>query len=91
MDENIMPELSFGSHFFHDLVETGIFYSALFPEKERNIFNPDFPVNKGNRLEEILPDWGKYSRVVGVYDVGDDNIALMSDIITDRVVLFQKK
>jgi hypothetical protein len=91
MDENIMPELSFGSHFFHDLVETGIFYSAIFPDKESTIFKPEFPVKRGNRLEEILPDWGKYSSVVGVYDLDNENMALMSDIITDRVVLFQKK
>ncbi len=91
MNEDIMPELSFGSHFFHDLVETGIFYSAVFPEKEGTIYKPEFPVKKGNRLADILPDWGKYASVVGVYDLDNENMALMSDIITDRVILFQKK
>jgi hypothetical protein len=28
---NLMPELSFGTHFFRDLVETDIFYVAIFP------------------------------------------------------------
>ncbi len=31
---NLMPELSFGTHFFQDLVETNIFYIALFPDKK---------------------------------------------------------
>jgi hypothetical protein len=29
---DLMPELSFGSHFFQDLVEADIFYLALFPD-----------------------------------------------------------
>ena len=36
---NLMPELSFGTHFFMDLVETDIFYAAIFPQKENVIFN----------------------------------------------------
>ncbi|MDD5066964.1 MAG: PEP/pyruvate-binding domain-containing protein, partial [bacterium] len=36
---NLMPELSFGTHFFQDLVETGLFYVALFTEKQDVFFN----------------------------------------------------
>lgn len=90
MDENIMPELSFGSHFFHDLVETGIFYCALFPEKKDTVYRPQISAAGENILEKILPDWGRYAPVVGVYDVGRENLSLMSDIITDRVILFGK-
>lgn len=90
MDENILPELSFGSHFFHDLVETGIFYAALFPGQDGVVYNENFIAGKGNRLAEILPDWAKYSDVVGVYDVTGENMTLMSDIITDRAVFFRK-
>ena len=31
MRDNLIPELSYGTHFFQDLVETDIFYIALFP------------------------------------------------------------
>ncbi|MGD9849452.1 MAG: PEP/pyruvate-binding domain-containing protein, partial [Desulfuromonas sp.] len=31
--EGLMPELSYGSHFFQDLVESEIFYLALYPER----------------------------------------------------------
>jgi len=90
MDENIMPELSFGSHFFHDLVETGIFYAALFPGQDGVVYNETFIADRENKLPLILPDWSKYSDVVGVYDVTGDNMTLMSDIITDRAVFFRK-
>ena len=38
-DKDVVPELSYGSHFFQDLVETGIFYVALFDNKENVVFN----------------------------------------------------
>ncbi len=30
-DGSLIPDLSFGSHFFHDLIETRIFYLAIYP------------------------------------------------------------
>ncbi|WP_455542332.1 PEP/pyruvate-binding domain-containing protein [Intestinibacter sp.] len=40
-DKDVVPELSYGSHFFQDLVETGIFYVALFDNKDNVVFNED--------------------------------------------------
>lgn len=34
------PELSYGSHFFQDLVESGILYSAIFENEKTIFFNP---------------------------------------------------
>ncbi len=36
---SLIPDLSFGTHFFQDLVEMNIFYLAVYPEKENVIFN----------------------------------------------------
>ena len=36
-----MPELSYGSHFFQDIVESEIFYVAIFDGYRDVIFNPD--------------------------------------------------
>jgi len=44
------PELSFGSHFFQDLVETGIFYVALHPERPGCFLNTRL-------LQELPIDW----------------------------------
>ena len=40
-DGNLMPELSFGTHFFQDLVETNIFYLAIFPDNPEVVFPPE--------------------------------------------------
>ena len=64
-----VPDLSFGTHFFQDLVEASIRYLPLFPDGEENIFNDDFFSNSKNSLKELLPDFDHYSDVVKVVNV----------------------
>jgi len=40
-ETGLMPELSYGSHFFQDIVETGIFYVAIFYGEKDVVFNPE--------------------------------------------------
>ncbi|MFC1752164.1 PEP/pyruvate-binding domain-containing protein [Thermoproteota archaeon] len=88
---NLMPELSFGTHFFQDLVETGIFYVALFPEKEDVLFNYQWVMNLKNSFLELLPGAVKYKDVVSVYDVGESALRIISDVVSQRVVCFSSK
>jgi len=88
MDENVMPELSYGSHFFHDLVETGIFYSALFPDTEGVTYKPGLLNPMENMLENLLPGNAGHAEAVKVYDFRPDELILMSDIITQELVCF---
>jgi len=50
----LMPELSFGSHFFQDIVEVNIFYAAIFDGEENVVFNPDKILEKFNMLDVTL-------------------------------------
>lgn len=68
-DGGFMPELSFGTHFFQDLVETMIFYVALFPGKEKVIFNPAILDDRDNQFVNCLPDYEKWQTVVKVFDL----------------------
>lgn len=82
----ITPELSFGTHFFQDLIETNIFYIALFPEKAECAFNPDSFTRMKDRLMELLPDSSKYAGVVKVFDFDGNNPTLMADLMSQRLV-----
>ncbi|RLC41977.1 MAG: pyruvate, phosphate dikinase [Candidatus Coatesbacteria bacterium] len=66
---NYVPDLSFGTHFFQDLVEAGIRYLPLYPDEDNTIFNERFFKNAENILPEILPDFTELSGVVKVIDV----------------------
>ncbi|MBL7071897.1 MAG: PEP/pyruvate-binding domain-containing protein [Candidatus Omnitrophica bacterium] len=88
---NLMPELSFGTHFFQDLVETGIFYVALFPQKENVFFNDKMLRGSKNILTKLFPGSGKYKDTVGVFDTADTGLKIMSDIVTQKVICFLNK
>ncbi|MFH2069307.1 MAG: PEP/pyruvate-binding domain-containing protein [Candidatus Omnitrophota bacterium] len=85
---NLMPELSFGTHFFQDLVETKIFYVALFPGKKDVVFSEAWFTKSKNLFAELLPQSAGYECVIGVYDVSGRNLKIMSDVISQRVVCF---
>jgi hypothetical protein len=85
---NLMPELSFGTHFFQDLVESDIFYVALFPQKESVVFNKDKLSEMPNLLTNFLPEEDKYGNVVKVYEVGSNQLQIMSDVVSQKVICF---
>ncbi|MDD5432538.1 MAG: PEP/pyruvate-binding domain-containing protein [Candidatus Omnitrophica bacterium] len=85
---NLMPELSFGTHFFQDLVETNIFYCALFPEKKEVVFNKAWFKDTKNLFTELMPESAKYEDLIGVYGVDKRGLKIMSDVISQRVVCF---
>jgi hypothetical protein len=87
----LMPELSFGSHFFQDLVETDIFYLALFPEQDNCFLNIEWLDRKTNLLANLLPDDTGYGHVVKVVDFPGDSVLLLADILSQRVLCWQEE
>jgi len=83
---NLMPELSFGTHFFQDLVESDIFYVALFPQKENVVFNKDKLSEMPNLLTDIFPEECKYEDVVKVSEVDSGQLQIMCDIVSQKVI-----
>ncbi|MBS1138485.1 MAG: pyruvate, phosphate dikinase, partial [Proteobacteria bacterium] len=55
MHEGLVPDVSLGTHFFSDLVETDILYLAIFPQRHDNRLNTAFFEQQPNRLAELLP------------------------------------
>lgn len=82
-----MPELSYGSHMFQDLVETEIFYTAIFGNQKTLCFHRDYFDCEKNILSELLPDCREYEDIVRVYDVRGRNIRLYSDVRNEKTVL----
>jgi hypothetical protein len=85
---SLMPELSFGTHFFQDLVETDIFYVALFRHKDAVMFSRDWIEAQRNALATLLPESGRYEGIVRVCDVAGPQLYLMADIASQKVLCF---
>lgn len=66
---NYQPDLSFGTHFFQDLVEAHIRYLPLYPDDPGIIFNEAFLHRSRNILGEILPEFEYLQDVVKLIDV----------------------
>ncbi len=62
-------DVSFGTHFFQDLVESGIRYLPLFPDDADVIFNEALLRGWPNLLAELAPDYRELGDVVRVLDV----------------------
>ncbi len=66
---NVMPDLSFGTHFLQDLMESKIPYLPLYPESEDVIFREEFLAKSPGILTELLPDFADMKDVVRVIDI----------------------
>jgi pyruvate, water dikinase len=85
-DAGYMPELSFGSHFFNDLVETGIFYASIFENNNTIKFNTDFFKDAKNVLANICIDCSEFTNIVKVYDISKQGLFLYSNIVSGRTI-----
>ncbi len=68
-----MPELSFGTHFFQDLVESDIKYLPLYPDSKCNYFNDAFFSGSENVLAKLIPEAEPYKDVITVVAVGGED------------------
>ncbi len=69
--KDYVPELSFGTHFFQDLVEASIRYLPLYPGDWGTLFNESFFKNSRNWLPDLLPDFAHLAGTVRVIDVAN--------------------
>ncbi|MEW6703144.1 MAG: PEP/pyruvate-binding domain-containing protein [Bacteroidota bacterium] len=68
---NYVPDLSFGTHFFQDLVEANIRYLPLYPDDQGVQFKEKFFENSKNIFAELVPEYHYLEDVVKVIDVSE--------------------
>ena len=66
---NYVPDLSFGTHFFQDLVEARICYLALYPDEEGNLFNEPFFRDSPSVFSQLVPEYARLDKAVRVIDL----------------------
>jgi len=79
----MVPDLSYGSHFFQDLVETGIAYAALFPDEDQCLYRP-----------QALAEWAQVRHygpesVISVYDMKTQPLQLSGDVVSQQLVCYR--
>jgi len=77
MHDGLVPDVSLGTHFFSDLVETDILYLAVFPQRQDNQLNEGFFDQQPNRLAALLPHAADYAHCVRVIDLPNDQCRML--------------
>ncbi len=90
IEGNLMPELSFGTHFFQDLVENRIFFVAIFPWKEVVFLNTRVLGEFENIFVDLLPDDHEFKDIVKVYDVGAHGLRIIADVVKQKVMCYRE-
>ena len=83
-EAGFMPELSYGSHFFQDLVESGMFYVAIFNGRDDVCFDSSYVSKRPNLLTEMLPQSSSYADVISL--VRTEGLFVYSDVVSQRLV-----
>jgi len=90
--DGYVPEVSYGTHFFQDLIEANIAYLPLYPDDRRNRFNETFLTESANKLSEILPQARELEHIVRVIDVpaitGGRTLRVVMDGKEDRALAY---
>jgi len=82
----MIPEISYGSHFFQDLVEANVFYLAILPQHEGIIFQTSLILDRPNRFAEFLPQFSEWQKVIHICDYLDESLTLFSDIQSQQLL-----
>ena len=86
-----LPELSFGSHMFQDLVEAEIYYGALFENEKKIEFNKEMIFKHQNILKDINPNLNEdIYNMVQVIDFDKNKAELYHDMNKDETLCIFK-
>ncbi len=80
------PDLSFGTHFFQDLVEARIRYLPLYPDDEGAVFNERWLHAADNLLAGILPEYAHLAGVLRVIDVPASSGGLVARVLMNAAL-----
>ncbi|MCP4709271.1 MAG: pyruvate, phosphate dikinase, partial [Planctomycetes bacterium] len=88
MREDLVPDVSLGTHLFSEMVEMDILYLALFPNQENNYLNQKFFEESSNHVTEYLPEAAKWSKVLRVVEAPVSPACLNANTMSQNVVCY---
>jgi len=91
MREGLVPDVSLGTHFFNDLVESDMLYLALFPNQDGCFMNSDLLEQSTNRLKDFVPEAERHADAIRVVEAQDlahmGQAVLYANTYNQRVIL----
>jgi pyruvate, water dikinase len=91
MRDDLVPDVSLGTHFLNELIEMDILYMALFPTRADNRLNRVFFESQPNRLADLLPDaaaWARTVRVIDAARLAPRTVRVHANTLKQKVVCY---
>lgn len=84
IEKGFVPELSYGSHFFQDVVESNIFYVAIFDGNKGVRYHPEYLTKNENVIEQFVSKQKALSDVIHVAKI--EGMELQADIVEQKLL-----
>lgn len=78
-----VPEVSYGTHFFQDLVEAEIIYMPVYPADPKVAFNRNFFEAAPNVLADLFPGLAGYGEIIHLIDVAKTDTTTRVQLVAD--------
>lgn len=95
MRDDLIPDVSLGTHFFNELVEMDVLYLALFPSSQGNLLNRSLLETTPNRLTDLLPSAARWTDCIRVLDPisfgPDQTIRIHANALQQKVLVYLKQ
>ena len=93
MREDLVPDVSLGTHFLSELVEMDMLYLALFPQQGENYIRTEFFEESPNLLLDLVPSaekWRDCVRVIDPRDAAENGapVKLSADAVEQKVTCY---
>jgi len=88
MRDDLVPDVSLGTHLFSELVEMDILYMALFPHQEGNFLNREFFESEYNMLTRYLPQAGEWEPGLRVVEKKEGTLKLNANAWKQKAVCY---
>lgn len=94
MRDDLVPDVSLGTHFFSELVEVDMLYLALFPGHEGHQLKRPLIDTAPNRLTDLLPEAERLAHIVKVFEAEDlteaGPLKIYADTVKQRALCYRQ-
>jgi hypothetical protein len=89
-EKGLVAELSYGTHFFHDIVEAKISYISVVDE-EGHFFVDESLTKRHNMIKKVLEEPEGFENVIGYFRFPKRPLRVITDIKTQKMSIYRKK
>lgn len=89
IEKGLVPELSYGTHFFHDVVESKITYICVLEDKE-NFYMDETITKAPNMIRKAIEEPEGLEKVIGYFRFPKKPLRLVTDIRSRIVTVYRE-